>query len=584
MAPPANDNWANAITLTPGRRVGPINTADATAEVGEPFTTSMGEGPYQTTWYKWTPVDSGEVIVDLNGSTGYGGPGPDAEVGIWTGASLGTLVEHESFGVNESFPEGIVTVAGGTTYYIQVGSFGGDTTMRIAILLIAASDDIAGVSVAPDAAWNDATPVWYDLRQIPSFVRSINISRGRQDELTKTGTGTADISVNDEFGYLDPTRSANPFRANFDVLKPMAIALRNPVTDESVTIYRGFIESFSSTVAGSQVVTFTDVQLVDMFDILGAVEVAPGAAFGQTPPAQSAGDVFYEDASPGPQVRIEGALDEADVPAALYLINSGNVSIQETVYAPGTSILTICQDAADAEFPGVANLYVSKEGIVRFTGRQPRFRPAVVEYDIDTWVAGDGTAIGFDDTIAQIRGLVFSRQKEAIINAALATPQIFDADETEYQANITAALVSDATSILQYGVRTWTAENLLTDTGLATGNDKWEETNLFATYYVANYKDPQVRVRQIVFKSVHPDDPRAAATWALICGVELNDIITLHVQIPGGGEFNGVDFFVEGITYEIAPLDPDYDDVTLTLDVTPRAHYNTNPFDGDPDP
>ena len=101
---------------------------------------------------------------------------------------------------------------------------------------------------------------------------------------------------------------------------------------------------------------------------------------------------------------------------------------------------------------------------------------------------------------------------------------------------------------------------------------------------MANFADPQTRVSQVVFRSIRPDDPRAPWVWRVLCEVEINDIIRLTVDHPGGGGFAAEDFFVEGITYEVGPLNDEYDNVTLTLDVTPRANYNTNPFDSDPDP
>lgn len=443
--------------------------------------------------------------------------------------------------------------------------------------------EIEGVNFATGSSWDADGPfMWTRFDTEPNLISGFTIRRGRQDALGRIPTGTATITANDRDGVFTPTVSIQP-------RMPVALALYNPVLETWHTVFRGLTESYGADVDKTQQVDWVTIECVDLLEVLSSVEVAPGGAFGQAPPDESQGDVFYEDASPnGPQVRIEGALDEAGVPASLFQINTGNVGIQETVYAPGTSILTICQEAADAEFPGIGLFYVNREGVIRFTGRQVRFRPEVVDYDVDIWKAGDGAAVNASPSdTAHVRGMTFSEGRDRVINVALAMPQIYDADETEYQAHIASQIVSDPTSIASFGTCPWSAENLLTDGGVATGNDKWEETLLFAQYYVENYATSVPRVDRIVFRSIRPDAPGAEWTWRVICEVDINDIIRLTVATPGGASsfFTETDYYVEGITYEVSPLGSQpYANVTLTLDVSPRANYTTNPFDEDPDP
>jgi len=42
-----------------------------------------------------------------------------------------------------------------------------------------------------------------------------------------------------------------------------------------------------------------------------------------------------------------------------------------------------------------------------------------------------------------------------------------------------------------------------------------------------------------------------------------------------------VEYFVEGIHEDVRPLTPDYDDVTLRLDLSPRSYFDTNPWADD---
>ena len=159
-------------------------------------------------------------------------------------------------------------------------------------------------------------------------------------------------------------------------------------------------------------------------------------------------------------------------------------------------------------------------------------------------------------------------------------------------AEITGQIVADGASADKYGVHSWSAENLLTQRMLGdplgpTNNDL-TETKKFATYYVQNYAEVRSRITGLGFRSIHPDDPRAPAVWALLANVEISDEIVLKTIHPGGGGFEDEAFFVEGISYEVRPLGPWHKagvglqppiaDVTLSLDVTPRAYYTSDPF------
>jgi len=399
------------------------------------------------------------------------------------------------------------------------------------------------------------------------LVNGWTIDRGRSYELDKTETGTARITARDLNGWLDPTNATGPFYGQLDPMKPGAIALQNPVTGAWSTLFRGFVDEIEGEVDVSEKFIDTTISLVDHLDLLAAAEVVPDNA-GTTVPAGSEGNVYY--AVQQVDDRIRAALADAGVDSSNTEIFSGNVEVQGIVYAPRATLLAVIQDAADAEFPGVSNFYVSKEGVLTFHGRFARFRPDVAQYRIRTWNVGDMTAAA-DTTVAPISGLTYSRSKTSIINAALATPQnIADAD-------IAGQMSSDSASIDAYGTRSVSFENLITNQGdEASPNTANAETKLFADYYVDNYKNPRNRISKLTFRSLPPDSPNGAALWALLCGIEISDIVHVTTSHPGGGGFDE-DFYVEGIHYE-ARVNPDYPDLTLTLDVSPKAYYDTDPF------
>ena len=104
------------------------------------------------------------------------------------------------------------------------------------------------------------------------------------------------------------------------------------------------------------------------------MEMHPGH-FGDTPPAASAGNVFYDetpdDDEHGMQLRCEQILTDGGIPDAFQVIFSGNVSLKATVYSPGESAMTAIQDAVDAEFPAVGNVYGDRLGRLASTAATP---------------------------------------------------------------------------------------------------------------------------------------------------------------------------------------------------------------------
>jgi hypothetical protein len=454
---------------------------------------------------------------------------------------------------------------------------------------------IEGFSIAFSDPMLEPDPEWTRIDDWSGLVASYSIRRGRVDEMQKTGTGTAVVELNDREGFFDASNSFSPFfEAGIDG-KQAGLALWNPVDEEWVTIFRGFIEGYQYEIEPSGVVTRIQVELVDALDYLAGVELSPETAgHPGDAPEESLGDVFY--GSQQVDDRIDLVLTNAGWPGALSTVFSGNVQLKSTVYPPGTTALAALEDAADGEFPGVANLYVDKKGRVTFHGRHARFDPAGViagpppipddVWDFHEWNAGDGSITGTDSSYAQIRRLAYSRPRANVINAAMALPdRNGEADLTP--AQIFAQVVVDTTpgadnSITKYGVHSWSAENLLTwyklgEAGESPTNNDLTETKKFASYYVENYRLPQSRVTQLGFRSIRPDDPRGPATWRLLTGVEVSDVLHLKTAHPGGGGFDQ-DFFVEGVTYEVRPLTPDYADVTLSLDISARAHYDHDPF------
>lgn len=135
MAPPANDNFANAITLSttlPGSRTGDT-CVDATGEAGEPIPMSWaGADTVQSVWYKFTPAHNGRYYFHVtNAVNGWTDTRYWAAFVVYSGSAVNALTEIRPWNfagtsttTATDWGSIVVDLVAGTTYYIQVsGSY-----------------------------------------------------------------------------------------------------------------------------------------------------------------------------------------------------------------------------------------------------------------------------------------------------------------------------------------------------------------------------------------------------------------------------------------------------------------------------
>lgn len=406
-----------------------------------------------------------------------------------------------------------------------------------------------------------------------------SIDRGRSYELDRTGTGTASVHFVDLTGAFDPT--GTPV---VDVMNHAAIAIQNPVSGATSTLFRGFVSSVEWEPYTDELKANVRVDLVDALAVFAAMELPLVALSGSTVSVVSGNLSFpalpYTDAVQrriGDGTHYGGILSDVGWPTALRSIFTGNVKILgggtdgATIYPPRTSVLTVMQDAADAEFPGVANLYVSKDGKLTFHGRLARFNYTDPTYGINVWYAGDQSACsGSTVRVPVSPPIVASRDDSHLYTSFLALPAgVADGD-------IAGQYQTSSAGTAAYGLRTWSAENLLTGGG--TANTALQETALFSTYYKNNYSTVRTRVDQLTVRPQSPTGPYGTQTWNLMAGVEISDVVSLTTSHVGSHGFSGATFYVEGVHYEAKPMNATYNEITLTLDVSPAGYYSSNPF------
>lgn len=427
-------------------------------------------------------------------------------------------------------------------------------------------------------------PAWTRLDDNPNLVTSYTIDRGRQFELDRTDAARATVEIIDKTGLLDPTNTSSPYHNKIEPLKQAMIGRHNPVTDEWHTRFRGWIGELDYSFHPSQRVNMLTLELVDSFDMLSAIELQPGRFGDQPPEIVESPDTIWMGYAATVRARLDNivGVGNAGLPEEFFVFFSGNVEVFQTAYSSGETVLDVLQDAADAEFPGIGNLYTDRRGRCCFHGRFAKFDPIGVSdeagpgrWEWTEWECGDGAAVAADPAnTAHLRSFSFNRGLGRIINSASVSPQWVEFYGKEPTPNQLASnIVQDTASINQRGFRSWSMANLQTAKGQPSGANSVVETRKFATYYRDNYAVPQNRVTAISFRTMHPTWEGAAITWDLLSRVDVSDGLKVTVDSPGGGGFLLESYYIEGVHEEAKMLSPDYDDVTLSLDLSPRVYY-----------
>jgi hypothetical protein len=120
-APPANDNFDNAILLTGTSGSASVSVAEATYETNEPASQYCSKG---TAWYKWVAPANGKLQVISGGQAETGFSCSYILVGSAVG-SLSTLADRQllqAFGIHARLIQDTVQVQSGQTYFIQTSA------------------------------------------------------------------------------------------------------------------------------------------------------------------------------------------------------------------------------------------------------------------------------------------------------------------------------------------------------------------------------------------------------------------------------------------------------------------------------
>src|SRR4249920_1428594 len=130
------------------------------------------------------------------------------------------------------------------------------------------ASDWEGLSIGYSDTMFDVSPTW---TRIDTAVRTsgIQIERGRQDEFERTDTGSMTVTINDRAKVIDI--------AALDA-KPIAFALRNPISDEWFPLFRGVVDEVKSEYDKSTLVNRITITAVDALDYFAGVQMIVGTS------------------------------------------------------------------------------------------------------------------------------------------------------------------------------------------------------------------------------------------------------------------------------------------------------------------
>jgi hypothetical protein len=333
---------------------------------------------------------------------------------------------------------------------------------------------------------------------VSSTVQRISVRRGRDRMFEQYSPGQAIIQFLDFTGDWNPDNAASPY---YNQILPMRqVKVTTAYLGTGYGIFTGFISSWDWTwadqAADYAIVTIT---AIDAFRLLQLAEIT-------TVTGANNKDL--------PGTRLNLILDEIDWPTDLRAIDTGDTELQND---PGTARQTLaaCQNIEQSD---LGAFFVDGDGYITYLSRvtlAQRASATATEFN------DDGTDIAYQNLDINL-------------------------DETELANDVTftrlggsAQQVSDATSITEYGRRSYSADGLMMETN-ATALAR-------AGSVLAYRKTPRLRVDSITLDLSSVSNRISAGL-----GLDIGDPIVVNRTMAAGTTFD-LRITVNGISHDITP-------------------------------
>ncbi len=370
---------------------------------------------------------------------------------------------------------------------------------------------------------------------ISAYVRGINISRGRSNELGQFTAGSCELLLSNADNRFNPTQTTHYYdsanaRTKIQPLKTVKITAT--YDSSNYVIYYGFLDQIPVTypaMGADSVVRFT---AIDAFKIFQAQTIqSVGWKVGQVGFSElgTSTRLGYADAVELTSVRLTRLLDSIGFPSAMRTVNTGTLNIQQQALT--TNLLTAMRDCETAEN---AQFFISADGKATFRNRNYKLSNTKA-IDVQATFDNSGSNLPYKDVITS-----------------------FDTDEVKNVYEWTrsggaAQYVADADSVSRYTAKTSTQTTMNTTNAnvLSIIQQKLSETSL-----------PIERIDRLV---VNPRDN--VDLWPKVLGMEFGDRVKVNITNPNGTTFSD-EVWIQSIKHNISSGSQSW---TYTISLSPAG-------------
>jgi len=383
------------------------------------------------------------------------------------------------------------------------------------------------MSVAFDSNVNLTVQVGFDsepfdssqsFTDISAYVRGINISRGRNNEIGQFPAGSCELLLSNADNRFNPTQTTHYYdssnsRTKIQPLKTVKITATYDSSD--YVIFYGFLDQIPVSypaLGADSVVRFV---AIDAFKIFNAQTIqSVGWKIGQVGFSEigSSTRLGYADAVELTSVRIGRLLDSIGFPSALRTINTGTMNIQqESLTTNLLNAMKECETAENAQF------FIASDGKATFRNRDYKLSNTKA-INVQATFDNSGSNLPFTNVVTGF-------DTNEVINVYEWT-----------RSGGSAQYVADADSVQRYTAKTSTKTTKNTSDANVSSiiNQKIAETAL-----------PIERIERLEINPRQDVD-----LWPKVLGLEFGDRVKVNITNPDGSTFSD-EVWIESISHSI---------------------------------
>jgi len=370
---------------------------------------------------------------------------------------------------------------------------------------------------------------------ISSYVRNINIQRGRSNELGQFVAGTCSLVLSNTDNRFNPTQTTHYYdsanaRTKIQPLKTVKVTATYDSSD--YVLFYGFLDQIPVSYPAHGADSLTTFVAVDAFKIFQSQTIqSVGWRVGQSGFSELGVStrLGYDDAVELTSVRIARLLDSIGFPSAMRTINTGTLNIQQQALT--TNLLEAMRECETAEN---AQFFMSGSGYATFRNR---------DYKLSNTKAINVQAT-FDNSGSNLpyQNVVTSFDTNEVLNVYEWT-----------RSGGSAQYISDADSVTRYTAKTstQTTKNTSDANVLSIIQQKIAETAL-----------PIERIDQLTIKPQQDTD-----LWTKVLGLEFGDRVKVNVTNPNASTFSD-EVWIESINHNINAGNQDW---TYEVNLSPAG-------------